>query len=379
MVSMPSIHFYRWTEQLKDSKHEVFWFDILGNGKKSERLNWVKQFVDWKLKLNYPGRYFLKKKFPGFYKKMQEYNENKTANEFEKVLNEIKPDVVHSFVMYVSCVPIFDVMQQHKNIKWIYSAWGNDLYFYQNHDKHKQGIDNVLPKIDYMFADCERDLALALKLGFKGKILGNFPGGGGYHLDMIDEEVKKIEDRTCIIVKGYHGEKHRGLQVLKALEMIDNFPKVILFSADDVVFNYYKTSEGLLTKDITIYRIKEPIAHKELCKLMNQSLIYVGNNLSDGIPNTLLEAICFGAFPIQSNPGGASAEIVEDGKNGFLIENCEDVNEIKLKIEKALSNKALLLSAFKINMELRNTLEYHYIKTRVLKKYDEIEYEIYHA
>lgn len=129
-------------------------------------------------------------------------------------------------------------------------------------------------------------------------------------------------------------------------------------------------------KEIQIYKPQDNLNHGDFCKLMNESIIYIGNNLSDGMPNTLLEAIIFGAFPIQSNPGGASAEIIDDGINGLLIKDCEDVLEIKATIEEALYNKDLLEGAFIKNMKLREKLDYNFIRTQVLDKYEMIEKEI---
>lgn len=64
LVAMNSIHFVRWTDQLKDSGYEVYWFDILDMGR-SARLPWVHQITGWKQKFqNIKGRYFIKKKHP---------------------------------------------------------------------------------------------------------------------------------------------------------------------------------------------------------------------------------------------------------------------------------------------------------------------------
>ena len=46
----------------------------------------------------------------------------------------------------------------------------------------------------------------------------------------------------------------------------------------------------------------EYLPQDELMKLIGKSLIYIGNSISDGMPNTLLEAIVMGVFRIQSNP-----------------------------------------------------------------------------
>jgi hypothetical protein len=84
LVSMPSLHFFRWTDQLKDSGHEVYWFDILDGGK-TNRLPWVYQITDWKLKYpKFKGRHFIKKNFHFLYKKLSFLIENNTPEKFEK-------------------------------------------------------------------------------------------------------------------------------------------------------------------------------------------------------------------------------------------------------------------------------------------------------
>lgn len=366
MVSMNSIHFRRWTSQLEDAGHEVFWFDAKGAEGTSKELSWVHQKTNWRLRIK-KGRYILKK-IP-FLNKL---NTRSITKAFEDYLLMVQPDIVQSFVLYMSCAPILEVMKRHTHIKWVYSAWGNDLFYYQHVPSYKKEIDLVLPHLHYMFADCQRDIDLAKKLGFEGEVLGVFPGGGGYHLDLIDEPIKTISERDGILVKGYQGEKHRGLNVLKAIEHLDINSPITFFSTDQSILDYYEKSPLLKRKNITFFTSSNGLTHKELCKSMNNSLLYIGNNLSDGMPNTLLEAICFGAFPIQSNPGGASAEIINDGVNGLLIGNCEDVEEIRMKIKEALESSGLLHKAFEYNMTLRDDLSFDHIKGRVQLAYQKI-------
>ena len=64
LVSMPTLHFFRWTDQLKSAGHEVYWFDISGMSPNVEKLDWVNQYTNWKLKFNYSGRVLLKKNIP---------------------------------------------------------------------------------------------------------------------------------------------------------------------------------------------------------------------------------------------------------------------------------------------------------------------------
>jgi len=372
VISMNSIHTNRWLSQLKSSHHEIYYFEALG-GSYNKGLSWVNyQHYEWRSRLgNFKGKYLLKNKIPFLYKLLLK----KPASELNKVVKNIQPDVIHSFSFYISCSPFYEVIKNYKNIKWIYSAWGNDLFFNQHILKYKKDIDFILPKIDYLFADCTRDLVLANKLGFRGKVLGNFPGGGGYKLRK-SESLKNTLQRCGIIMKGYEGPKHKAINVLSSLHLVKDFPNVTILSAEKSVVNFVKTNFNNYKEKFTIYAKGENIPHSNLMNMFNDSLIYISNNLSDGMPNTLLEAISNGAFPIQSNPGGASEEIITHGENGLLIEDCEDIEEIKERILTALQSPNLIDKAFEKNMELRKKLDYEHIRKQVLEKYELVEKEL---
>ncbi|GAK93166.1 hypothetical protein JCM19298_1885 [Nonlabens ulvanivorans] len=133
LVSMNSIHFRRWSDQLRDAEHEVFWFDILDQGY-SPSMNWMTQITGWKKGfLRKRGRTFLKNKLPKLYNALVHKYDNLVEDAFAKALQEIQPDLVHSFALYVSCTPILNVMNSHPDVSWIYSSWGgSDLFYYRN-------------------------------------------------------------------------------------------------------------------------------------------------------------------------------------------------------------------------------------------------------
>jgi glycosyltransferase involved in cell wall biosynthesis len=86
-------------------------------------------------------------------------------------------------------------------------------------------------------------------------------------------------------------------------------------------------------------------------QLMGSGVLHIANSISDGLPNVLIEAMGMGAFPIQSNPGKVSEEVIAHGMNGFLIENPMDSIEIAKWIEIALLNPALRASAQEFNVD----------------------------
>ena len=369
---MFSIHYFRWTKQLKNSGHEIFWIDVFDSDTFVKELDFVEQTIGWRNKIKYPGRYLLKEKSPIVYSFINKFNETKLTDILEEKIEEIQPDVVQSFILQSAAYPILDIMRRHPQIKWVYSAWGNDLFFRQQNEMDLENIKATLPNIDYMFADCKRDHEVAQKYGFKGEYLGTFPTGGGYELDSYNPS--PFEEKNIIIIKGYQSKLGRCNSVLEAITglktELSHF-KIVVFGANEQVWDFC-VEKGLdAWKNFQVMR---HISHKEVLELMGQSLVYVGNSISDGMPNTLLEAIIMEAFPIQSNPGGATAEIIEHGKNGFLIENPEDSDEIAGLIKRAIENPQLMKSAIDMNIEkIKPNLEREVIKEQVLEKYHYIQ------
>lgn len=371
-VSMPSVHAIRWIENLKDTSYELYYFDVLGKGK-LETLASVSQFTDWKKrKMPYiKGEYFLSKKHPSLFEKVMPFLEV-TANEaLGKIINEIKPDIIHSFEMQSCSYPILKTMKKYPSIKWLYSCWGNDLFFYQNLKVHNTKIRKVLARIDFMHTDCYRDFLNAQKMNFKGIHVGIIPGGAGYQLEKLSIYKRPIEERKIILIKGYQHKFGRGLMVIIALkEMLFELQdySIVVFGAHFEVVEFIKEN-GL---PFVVYD-RHGLQHDELLTLMGSAVLYIGNSVSDGIPNTLLEAIVMGAFPIQSNPGGASAEVITHGVNGLLIEDPESIDEIQELVRLVIMNPIMIEKAMKINDAMAHErLGYEFNKRKIVDLYKNI-------
>lgn len=371
-ISMPSIHVIRWVDNLKDSGYELYWFDVTDKGK-LDATNKIHQFTNWKERKIPPikGEYFLSKRAPFLYEKVKPFLEI-TENEFlEKIVNEIKPDVVHSFEMQNCSYQIRKTMDKHPDLKWIYSCWGNDLYYYKNFKEHKSQIIKVLHRVNFIHTDCKRDFDIAKSLGFRGKYLGVIPGGTGYKLDELQKFKIPVEQRKIILVKGYEHIFGRGLNIIKALEEITEEIKdyeVVVFAAHSIVIEYIKQKKlPFNTLD------RHGLKHYEVLELMGKALVYIGNSISDGMSNTLLEAIVMGAFPIQSNPGNVSEEIINNNINGLIINNPESTLEIKNLISDALKDKKRLIEAEKINSDIAiSRLDFKKNRHKVIAIYNSI-------
>jgi 5'(3')-deoxyribonucleotidase len=371
IVSIPSIHITRWIENLSHSSYELFWFDIREVGKLKTTSNII-QISDWKRRKlpNIKGEYYIKKSYPKIYSKVQGLLETTVPQKFESILEEVKPDIVHSFCMQVSCYPIVDIMNKN-NIPWVYSCWGSDLYYFQQFENHKKIIKSILKRTDFLLADCDRDINLAKQLLFKNWSSEVIPGGGGYVLEEIKKFITPYSSRKIILIKGYEHHFGRALNVIKAIEkistrVIEDY-EIIVFGAHADVINYL----NIKSYNWKVYG-RNDLSHEDILKLMGKSRIYIGNSISDGLPNTLIEAYLMGAFMIQSNPGGASNQIIKNGENGYFINDPEDIREIKLLIEKSILETTDFEKMSNDFLHIDYNYAYESIQNKILRVYESV-------
>ena len=378
-VCQQYIHAARWIGQLKDSGHEIYVFDCL-DSKIHPELLWTNYITNWdKRKIPYlKGEFFLKKKLPSLYNWLEPYLKVTASEKLEEIIKEIKPDLVHSLEMQSQTYQLIKVREKI-DFKWAYFSWGSDLFWYREDKIHQKKIKQVFSNLNYFFIDNHRDIKLAQDFNFKGKIMPVFPGGGGYHLDNYREYKKSVSERNLILIKGYHHWVGRALFVLEALELmietIQNYD-IYVYSAQDIVVDKIKEINLKYNLNIKYSSRKKEITHQELLEKFGSSKIAIGNNVSDGIPNTLLEAIVMDVFPIQSNPGDVSVEIIDNEKNGLLIDNPSDIDEIKTQVLKAIEfdKEGKFIESIEINKRIVNQrLDYITNQQKIVALYQKIE------
>jgi len=89
------------------------------------------------------------------------------------------------------------------------------------------------------------------------------------------------------------------------------------------------------------------VPHEQILDLMGQSRISLAVGTTDGTPNSLLEAMALGAFPIQSDTV-STGEWIENGANGYLVPP-EDSVAIEKALRLALGDDALVDRAAEAN------------------------------
>lgn len=367
LIAIPNHHFFQWVNQLKDSGYELYWFDITDGGPKVSKINWVHQIKGWKLRVNFPFRQRIKNNSPLLYRFIQKYNERKVEKVFEKVVRSISPDIVHCFEMKLSGLPILSVLEKYSAVPFVYSSWGSDMFFYKEMGVERLEVKRFFNRVNYLITDCSRDYQIALQNGFHSEYLGVFPGNGGIAIPSV--AIQSVDNRDTIIIKGYDDGVGKASLILKAIELLpENYfqnIEIVIYSADETIIKQVGASDFFKNLKITIHSRTHFFSNEELLKIMGKSILHIANSISDGMPNALLEAMGMGAFPIQSNPGKVTEEVIAHGQNGFLIEDPLNIVAIAHLIKEALDNEVLRKTAQEYNVKL---IQYYYNRVTLQPK-----------
>lgn len=292
----------------------------------------------------------------------------------KKIIEEIKPDIIHSMEFQAGAYPILKVKRifDKEFPVWIATNWGSDIYYFQNIEGHKEKIKEVLSSCDYYSCECERDLELARKLGLKGKELPVNPNGGGFELNKI-KEIRSIppSKRKIILLKGYQSWSGRALVGLNAIclcsKELEDYEIFVHTASPGIKKEVKRISDSTKLK----IEILPRVSHEEMLEWYGKARIAIGLGFSDGISTSFLEALIMGAFPIQSDTSCAN-EWITDQKTGLIVP-AEDEKFVAAAIKEALKDDELVDKAALINWETSiKRLDKKIIKSQVLDMYRNI-------
>lgn len=292
------------------------------------------------------------------------------------MIKRIKPNLIHSLELQTSGYLTLDANRFFSDNfpNWLVTNWGSDIYLFGRMNDHRDKIKSVLDKCDFYSCECQRDIELAKKYGFKGRCMEVFPNAGGFELDILEPIRNKIRPskRKIIMLKGYQGWAGRALFALRAIEQCVDIMKgyeVAVYSADASVHIALKLFAD--KTQIPVHVIPEGTSHSEMLEWHSKARISIGVSISDAISTSLLEALVMGSFPIQSCTSCANEWIVH-GLTGIIVLP-EDIVQIEKAIRNALSNDDMVDKAGDMNWSVgKLRLEREYIKNKAISMYSEL-------
>lgn len=288
-----------------------------------------------------------------------------------RLIRKIKPEIIHTLESQNAGYLVSNTRDDMNwNFPtWVHSNWGIDLHFFRQLKEHQPRLTKLLSQVDVFITEGERDAQLARSMGFNGAMY-TFPSvGGGFKVPGVPYVAPS--KRKKILVKGTQDILRRGLIALNAVERCIHLLKeydILVYSACQET----KVAAELITfrtgKEI---RIIENCSQDEMLQLNAQARINLCTNLSDGLPNCMIEAMLTGCFPIQSETSLAN-EWIEHGKTGLIVPP-EDAAIVAAGLQEALTNDKMVDEAAAPNMEkIRSQLDYEKMREKAVALYSNL-------
>jgi hypothetical protein len=221
------------------------------------------------------------------------------------------------------------------------SVYGNDLYFFENSPLHNNKLRCVTKNLDFLHIESEREKAISRKLGFTGKFfpVSNITMTDVQNLRNLESDSKLAIKDIFVVIKGSYFWRSNLLCILDEIERDFTFWKnkkiYVVNVTDEDIFHLLRVRNKL---DLDLDYSKA-IPHKDFVSLLIRAKFFLTLNLSDGIPNAVVEATYVNCIPVFSNHTGLSNSlnnhishliVFEFAKVNFkhLFTKLSDLNEV---------------------------------------------------
>jgi glycosyltransferase involved in cell wall biosynthesis len=315
------------------------------------------------------------------------------ARRLRTLIDEINPDLVHAMrIPYEGMLTSWAMNTPTKKSSihvpenggqriplLLISVWGNDFTLHAvSNPWMAQNTRWALQQASALHTDCQRDLRVAHDWGFqteKPSIV--LPGGGGVQLDLFSPQVRKEP-----------GDSHppRPLTVINPRGFRAYVRNDTFFRAIPIVLARRPEARFVCTgmagekrvlgwiQELGIESSVELLPHlsrEEMADQFRQAAVTVSPTEHDGTPNTLLEAMACGCFPVAGDLESLR-EWISPGFNGLLVDP-GDPQSLAKAILAALVQPELRDRAATYNLKIiRERAEYGWVMSLAERFYRDL-------
>jgi len=296
------------------------------------------------------------------------------ATKLGELIAEIQPDLVHALRIPFEGIVAAQSLQGTNEPPLIISVWGNDFTLHAGATPWmKRYTKEAIARSDGLHTDCHRDLQLASKWGY-GEDSPNIviPGNGGIQTDIFYPPIAESSSRSRMVINP------RGVRsYIRNDTFFASIPHVLTRLPQTKFICLGMEGELEMEKWVEKYDIESAVEllpnvpRKDMAELFRSTAITVSPSIHDGTPNTLLEAMACGCYPIAGDLESIR-EWIEPGINGSLIDPGDPVALAEAVIN-ALENRELRQKSTEYNQVLiSERAEYHSAMALVLEFYQTI-------
>jgi glycosyltransferase involved in cell wall biosynthesis len=276
-------------------------------------------------------------------------------------INRINPDLVHAMRIPYEGMLAADA---YTGVPLLVSVWGNDFTLHAPVNWLMRHYTSWTMQVaDALHADCQRDIRLGKQWGFetsRPKLVT--PGNGGIRTDIFYPPSKLIEEPIVI--------NPRGLRTYVRNDVFFQAIPLVLAKHPDAKFLCTSMAgEPQILQWIDQFNLSgsvelmPPLPHAKMADAFRRAQVVVSPSVHDGTPNSLLEGMACGCFPVAGDLESIR-EWITPGENGQLTD-VTDPQNLATAILDALDNKSLRKRAADLNRKLiAERAEYFHCMTK---------------
>ncbi|HSL42571.1 MAG TPA: glycosyltransferase family 4 protein [Anaerolineales bacterium] len=272
----------------------------------------------------------------------------RAAQRLRGFVEQVRPDLIHAMRIPYEGMMAADA---YSGIPLLVSTWGNDFTLHAPSTRLMSHYTRWTMQVaDALHADCRRDVRLARDWGFKGQKPDLVaPGNGGIRSDIFYPPAEPVEEPVIL--------NPRGFRPYVCNEAFFHAIPLVLKKQPDAKFIFALMageSQALhWIRELKIGHAVEllpALAHSQMADIYRRAQIVASPSIHDGTPNSLLEGIACGCFPVAGDLESIREWITSD-ENGFLV-NPTDPTSIAEAILSAIENKSLRREAAGLNQNI---------------------------
>jgi len=292
------------------------------------------------------------------------------AHSLQRILEQVQPDLVHAMrIPYEGMLAALADPQAPLLI----SVWGNDFTLHAPATSRMQRLTRqALARADALHADCQRDIRLAYEWGFpKNRPFTVLPGGGGIQLDIFFPPPQD-QARPPLVFnpRGMRAYVRNDVFFQAIPRVLKRRPEAHFTCAS--MAGEAQAERWLQTLEIAPYvTLLPPMPRPQMADWYRRAQVLVSPSTHDGTPNTVLEGMACGCFPVVGNIE-ALREWITPSVNGLLVDPA-DPQALADAIVQALDQPALRQAAAAHNRQLvAERAEYSSVMRQAEQFYEQI-------
>ncbi|HEY3311132.1 MAG TPA: glycosyltransferase [Anaerolineales bacterium] len=267
------------------------------------------------------------------------------AGRLRGMLERTRPDLVHAMRIPYEGMLAADASGL---APLLVSVWGNDFTLHAAATPLMAHYTQWTLKVaDGLHTDCQRDMRLAKKLGFSAQKPGLvIPGSGGIRPELFFPPSSAPGAPLVVNPRGF-----RAYVCNQAF--FDAIPLVLKERPEARFVCPAMSEEPQVLEWIDrlgiggSVELLPPCSQKELAVLFRSAQVVVSPTTHDGTPNSLLEALACGCFPVAGDLESIR-EWITPGNNGLLVD-ATDPHALASAILRGLNEPDLRRQAAEIN------------------------------